>query len=347
LTAGRIRCFTSITVSYLAKARVLADSVREHHPDWELTVVLSEPVPDWLDVEAEPFDAIVGPEDLDIPALAGWMFAHRLVEACTGVKGPALELLLHRPDTAAVVYLDPDIRLYRPLDAVIDALTRGSIVLTPHQLDAETDDLGVWENEVTALAHGVYNLGFLGVKADEQGARFARWWRDRLVDYCFDDRAAGLFTDQRWCDLVPALFDRHVILRDPAYNVAPWNVSQRPLTRTDEDGYLVDAGPLAFFHFSGSGGDGLTMTWRHAPAESAVHQLWEEYLALLAAAGQADVAGHAWAYGTFDDGTPILPAMRQRYRHNPEVRAAFADPFAVDPSAPTFLDWWRANEGAS
>ncbi len=35
------------------------------------------------------------------------------------------------------------------------------------------------------------------------------------------------FTDQRWCDLVPSLFDRVHIERDPGYNVASWNLSTR------------------------------------------------------------------------------------------------------------------------
>ena len=39
-----------------------------------------------------------------------------------------------------------------------------------------------------------------------EGRRFAAWWRDRLHRFCWDDVPGGLFVDQRWCDLVPALF---------------------------------------------------------------------------------------------------------------------------------------------
>ena len=35
----------------------------------------------------------------------------------------------------------------------------------------------------------------------------------------------GLFVDQRWCDHVPALFDKVKVVRDPGYNVASWNLS--------------------------------------------------------------------------------------------------------------------------
>ena len=35
-----------------------------------------------------------------------------------------------------------------------------------------------------------------------------------------------MFTDQRWIDFVPSLFD-HFILKDPTYNVAYWNLHER------------------------------------------------------------------------------------------------------------------------
>ena len=39
----------------------------------------------------------------------------------------------------------------------------------------------------------------------------------------------NMFTDQRWVDFVPSLFD-HLILKDPGCNVAYWNLHGRELT---------------------------------------------------------------------------------------------------------------------
>ena len=44
---------------------------------------------------------------------------------------------------------------------------------------------------------------------------------------------------------------RHVVLGDPTYNVAYWNLDSRPLVRVDGAVHVQDAGPLHFFHFSG------------------------------------------------------------------------------------------------
>jgi glycosyltransferase involved in cell wall biosynthesis len=58
-----------------------------------------------------------------------------------------------------------------------------------------------------------------------------------------------MFTDQRWIDLVPSLFEHH-ILKDPGYNVAYWNLHERDVAWTG-DGFVVNGRPLTFFHFSG------------------------------------------------------------------------------------------------
>ena len=77
-----------------------------------------------------------------------------------------------------------------------------------------------------------HNLGHLFVRPDQQGLAFADWWAARLDDHCFDDRQHGLSTDQRWIDLVPALFEGVRVLRSPALDVASWNLSGRHIRQT-------------------------------------------------------------------------------------------------------------------
>ena len=65
-----------------------------------------------------------------------------------------------------------------------------------------------------------------------------------------NDIDRGYFTDQRWVDAVPTMFE-HTVLRDTACNVAYWNLHQRTLERTTDGVYTVDGNPLRFFHYSG------------------------------------------------------------------------------------------------
>src|SRR3546814_7712438 len=99
-----------------------------------------------------------------------------------------------------------------------------SIGLVRHILTVETTDIGVQMTEMSVTEHGIYNLGHRVVRPDENGRAVARWWADRLDKYCFDDKTIGLFTDQRWMDLVPATFEGVKILRVPNMDVASWNI---------------------------------------------------------------------------------------------------------------------------
>merc|ERR1711974_246102 len=134
-----------------------------------------------------------------------------------------------------VMFLDPDVAVFDDLSPLLEILESKDIILTPHQLTPEekNDKTAIWDNELCSLTHGVYNLGFVAVNAKGEGYRFAKWWADRLYQYCREDIPNGMFTDQRWCDLVPAFFDGVQVLRDPGYNVASWNLSQRIVRFTE------------------------------------------------------------------------------------------------------------------
>jgi len=135
---------------------------------------------------------------------------------------------------------------------VLERFQRASILLTPHSLDPENSPEAVFDNEICFLRYGLYNLGFIGIKNSPEGKRFATWWKDRLTNYCYSDLLGGLFTDQRWIDLVPSFFSEIEIIRDPSCNVATWNISNRRVTGSLSGGLTVNERPLQFFHFSGS-----------------------------------------------------------------------------------------------
>jgi hypothetical protein len=336
--------YTSITLSYLAKARVLGESLRRHAPELRFHLVLSEPPPAWLldgvGRGDEPFHAVLSVEDLDIPERKAWLFGHDVVEACTGVKGPALVKLLGEPGEDRAIYLDPDIVVFDSLDPILRRLDDCSIVLTPHCADAETELFGIVNNEITSLAHGVYNLGFLGVAGDAEGRRFARWWARRLYHFCHDDIPRGLFTDQRWIDLVPAQFDRVGILRDPQYNVASWNLTQRRLTGSVEEGVCCNGRPLCFYHFSHINTGALDEACRPLlDRNPALPGLLAWYRAECERQGESRWRSSRWHYAAYDDGTPITRAQRLLYRQDAALRQRFPDPFAT--RGDSYYRWLR------
>ena len=239
--------FTSANLAYTSKVFALAESVKRHEPSARFVWALVEDEA----ALAPPFpavDEVLRLDSLDedwAPHLRGLS----VVEACTSVKGSVLANLLARPDCASVTYLDPDIYVYGGLDPIWTAIADSSIVLTPHLLAPSRTTRGIIDNEVSALKHGIFNLGFITVAPDEVGISFAEWWRVRLWDYCRNRPDLGLFTDQRWIDHVPVFFDRVRILRHLGCNVASWNLGERDLSERDGTVFVGDD-PLVFWHFS-------------------------------------------------------------------------------------------------
>lgn len=337
-----VHCFTSISLNYLAKARVLGATLKKFHPDWIVTLCVTDQEPDGFvfDISREPFDRILWTDSLFGDETRRWIFQHDVVEVCTAVKGPVLRALTET-DADYIFYLDPDTAVFGSLEPLLEVLDRDSIVLTPHQLTPEDEEIAIIDNEICSLAFGTYNLGFVGIRNDAEGKKFAKWWSDRLSKYCIDDRASGLFVDQKWCDLVPALFDRVRILRDPGYNVASWNLSNRKI-RIDSAGQItVNGAPLRFFHFTKLGPIGDTMTQKYARDNVEVYELWSWYKREVDKNVETSLPSAWWYFGTFGNGVTIPKAVRRLYRERADLRQEFVDPF--DASDTSYYSWLVAN----
>lgn len=243
--------YTSVNNNYIPKARILAKTVKKHCPDAKFSLVLADEIPEGLDLELEYFDEIVLVEELGIPVnnLNLWIFMHTVVELCTAIKGQALVKFLEE-GSEKVIYLDPDIAVFDDLHELEHLMDQYDIIITPHQTIPETEKRDVINNEICSLKHGIYNFGFFAVRNSENGVKYARWWRDRLVEFCYDDIPNGLFTDQRWGDLAPAMFDGVYIWKDAGCNVSTWNLTNRQITFVDGI-YYVNGSKLKFYHFSG------------------------------------------------------------------------------------------------
>lgn len=325
-----IECiFTSINNGYLPKARILAESVRRHHPEAKMVLMLSDhldPAQDYSD-----FDFVLTPDDVvrGVDNLEAWLFSHTVVELCTAVKPFAFQHLFQAHGFSNVVYQDPDTVLYARMVELEDEMQRHPIVLTPHVSVPATDTDDLLDGEMLGcLRHGVFNLGFLALTNQGEGPRFLQWWLDRCRDYCFDDNQRGLFTDQKWVDLAPCFFETLKVFRLPSYNVATWNLYYRNVA-TREDGAIVvnERHPLRFYHFSGFDiGTHEHMLSKHDAGNATLKGMTDWYKGELVRL--QNKPGLPDKYGVFANGRPVPADWRRYYRSHAAMERMIPRPYA-------------------
>ena len=231
--------------NYLPYARVLARSFRQTNPQDEFVTLLIDLLAD-DEVPTEDFE-VVGPSvlELDDDDFARMTFMYDVTELATALKPWALQWVLDGGHDVAV-YIDPDIAVFDSLQLIAEPALKSGIALTPHRLTAIPRD-GLRPDESDIMCSGIQNLGFIAVS--DKGRPWLEFWKARLLTDSVVDLPNQLFTDQRWTDWIPALFD-YVKLADPGLNVAYWNLDERGLERSG-DNYTCNGHPLRFFHFSG------------------------------------------------------------------------------------------------
>lgn len=335
--------YTSVNINYLPKARILAQTVKQYCANAKFSLVFSDKIPIEIQIEKEPFDEIITVDQLGIPVsnLNIWIFEHTVVELCTAVKGQALLRFLEE-GSDEVVYLDPDIAVFDDLECLSELLKQFSIVLTPHLTAPEKTARGVVENELCALQHGSFNFGFYAVKRDANGLAFARWWRDRLLEYCYDNIPMGIFTDQKWGDLVPSMFAGVYIWRDPGCNVATWNISNREIIKKEDGKYLVNESPLKFYHFSGfDSGAQEIMLERYGEGNTCLYELRSWYIKKQEDAEQDRYKSYPSAYNYYDNGEKISAEARRLIKARMDVSQYFTEinPYVVNQEK-SYYHWY-------
>jgi glycosyltransferase involved in cell wall biosynthesis len=308
---------TIVARNYLPAARVLATSFTKQHPGAAFSVVLVDDPARSVKEDGEPFELLRVDEIGISPGETLKMAAiYDVLELSTAVKPWVLETLLRR-GAPAVMYLDPDVVVYSPLDDVAALAEERGLVLTPHVTSPIPRD-GRSPSESDVLASGAFNLGFVAVSGS--AADFLAFWRERLRRECLVDPARMRFVDQRWLDFAPGVFGA-AVARDPALNVAYWNLHGREIA-FDGTTPLVDGRPVRFFHFSGYDPDRPWLLSKHQGLRARIllsehpglASLCDSYRKSLLDAGYAEAAGLEYGWSRLGNGLAYDPVMRALYR---------------------------------
>jgi hypothetical protein len=243
--------FTICSNNYLAQAKTLGDSIKKTNPDYQFFIGLVDQLSPEIDYSQEIGHTIIPADSIGIPEFDDLWKKYSIIEFNTCVK-PFYFLYFIRlyPELEYLYYLDPDTFVFGNLGAIEQEFGgEGNILITPHIITPiQIDDKE--PNENIFLNSGIYNLGFLGLRYPNDSIQLLEWWKERTFNLGYDKTEIGLFVDQLWFNLVPLFFKRVVISKHLGLNMAPWNLHERNLTRTNDEFIINNEFSLIFYHFS-------------------------------------------------------------------------------------------------
>ncbi len=327
---------TIVTKNFLAHARALAQSLREHHPGAELYVLLADRVDNYFEPSREPFKLIQLDQLGDSDLIRRMCFYYTPFEFSCALRGALHEYMVESLGIEKWLFIDADILICGSLEPVWSDLDLHSLLLTIHRRTRPPSELVFIERAM--LSTGVYNAGFVGLRRTPETLEFIRWFKSKLVDGCFNDLTIGLCGDQLWLNLVPHWFEDAALVSDRGVNVAYWNLQEVPLRLDSKGQIFAGDGLLKAFHFSGWSPEvPERVTSRDAFDIGHSSEAWavlrDRYATLLRANGWEEVHRWPYAFATFPSGRKVRSLMRRAYhRQLSNGGAAPADPFAAEPA---------------
>ena len=279
--------FTICSNNYLAQAKVLIDSINRFSKNCKLYIGLCDEKSEMIDYSQYNCEIIeiknIGINDFDLL----WQ-KYNIIEMNTCVKASMFKYLIKKnPNAEFIYYFDPDICTFSDI-SVLDKEFENTfdILLTPHIISPIPMD-EKRPNENIFLNYGLYNLGFLGLRASsDTSAQLLNWWEERTLKIGYNQVEKGMFVDQLWINFVPIYFkDKVKILYKMGYNAAPWNLHERiGISEKKNDQYVMpDGTELIFYHFSNykySKADTLTTFYDRFSLEDdlILERLYKNYL---------------------------------------------------------------------
>jgi len=152
-----------------------------------------------------------------------------------------LYILNNHPEVNIITYLDADLFFFADPAPIYNEFAGRSIAIIPHRFSPKLR---------SKERRGIYNVGYLSFRRDQNALACLQWWRDKCIEWCYDRIEYNRYADQKYLDDWPARFQGVLEIQHKGANLAPWNLSNYAIVK-DRNTVRVDDQPLIFFHFHG------------------------------------------------------------------------------------------------
>lgn len=293
---------------YLFRGLALYNSLLKHCPDFTLWVLCMDELTyqtlQNLNLKNLELIALKDFEDPQLLAAKGTRTIVEYYWTCT----PSLPLFIlnKHPALMDIAYLDADMYFFGSPQPIYEGLGNKSIMIISHRY---SPDLKYLEKE-----SGIYNVGMLIFKNDENGRRCLKWWREKCLEWCYAYYDNGRYGDQMYLNDWPTRFPGVHVLEHKGADLAPWNIAQYEITLKDGE-IFVDQDPLIFYHFHHvtiySPTEFLTHKALYQISSEKVKLVYQPYIAALEEAIKTvQTVFPNFAYG-FTDKPPLMKKLKK------------------------------------
>lgn len=143
-------------------------------------------------------------------------------------------------DGDLITYLDADMYFFSDPESIFKEIDNSSVAIVEHRLRGIKLSLEKYL--------GTYNVGWVSFRKDSDGIEAAKWWKDKVLDWCFAYFKDGMIGDQHYLNDWTKRFKKVCVIKNEGADVAPWNVNNLKITRENEK-VFVGGVPLVFYHF--------------------------------------------------------------------------------------------------
>lgn len=157
---------------------------------------------------------------------------------------PSLPLYIFNnfKDINVLTYLDSDYFFFSSPEPIMKIIGEHSIAITAHRFPPALRKL--------EKQYGVFNVGWLTFKRDEQAISCLQHWRAQCLEWCFDRLEEGRFADQMYLNEWPSRYPNTLVISHKGVNLAPCNIGNYQVSIKD-DRLIIDEDQLVCYHFFG------------------------------------------------------------------------------------------------
>jgi hypothetical protein len=313
------------TYNHLHTVLNLAQSIRD---TWTIHPKVYVGLVDQCQRERPGFESmhdieIVPATALDAPDFWWQAAKFSATDLCCFLKPYLLRHVLARGHNT-VVYCDSDMHFFDDARGLVEHAPHADLVLVPHMTSpfpVGFPDEKPTNSEVANA--GMMNGGLFVIRRRPATSAFLERWGELctapgnlLVEYGHQSEQQGL----NWAF---SFMDDVAVFRDHRFNIAYWNLHERPIRWSGLDGgredeWTLDGRPIVCFHFSGlswpEGRLSRHETRHHLSLNPNLWALCDHYHRRLLAAHAAHYAAAGYEYEEVD-GRRLPPEVRAELRH--------------------------------